>query len=382
MTLSVLLSGFVASTLKEVEMLLKYGATTASDGVQDDHIAVANSIKEKLPSNYDNPFNDILYGIPISLSKIHRLADLLSVYRQEENFSRAVVHILIDHSSQIDFVEQFFDLAKIQKNQAFPLTSFSVFLKLDTGYHRAGISCDERGLELAMEILKSPFLVLKGFYSHCGQSYDVNTSNKREEIASSDVSTMMNFVRQFKKRAKNRNSSFLPSLSCSVGSTPSLFTALPHTFELQNLEIHPGNYTMYDRQQLWTGVCDDVSKVSGRVLSRVIGHYEDRNTILIDAGATALTKETTPQGGYGAIDGFPDLECFAMSQEVTRVRPKDQNARFPFEELPIGSMINILPNHSCLAAACFDQYYIIDDKSSKFSPNEIVVDEWKVWQGW
>jgi len=35
-------SGFVASTLKEVEMLLKYGAATASAGVQDDHIAVAN----------------------------------------------------------------------------------------------------------------------------------------------------------------------------------------------------------------------------------------------------------------------------------------------------------------------------------------------------
>lgn len=189
-------------------------------------------------------------------------------------------------------------------------------------------------------------------------------------------------MRQFEKKLNENDKKIISNLSCSVGSTPSLFTSLPHRLELKNLEIHPGNYTLYDRQQLWTGVCNDESKIAGRVMSRVIGHYEDRNTILLDAGATALTKETSPQGGYGAIGGFPDLECFAMSQEVTRIRSKDSSVRLPFEKLPIGSMVNIIPNHSCLAAACFDKYFIIHDESNKFLPQRKIVDEWNVWRGW
>ncbi len=173
----------------------------------------------------------------------------------------------------------------------------------------------------------------------------------------------------------------------SIGSTPSLFHH--HHREdlgLPNLEIHPGNYTLYDRQQLWTGACALESAVCGRVMATVIGHYPDRNTILLDAGATALTKDTTPQGGVCAIgdrDHGHLVECYKMSQEVTLVRamqrsePLHQNEdRFPFELFPIGSMVNLLPNHSCLAAACFEKYIIIDDETGTFSPNEPLVDEW------
>jgi D-serine deaminase-like pyridoxal phosphate-dependent protein len=91
-------------------------------------------------------------------------------------------------------------------------------------------------------------------------------------------------------------------LIVSIGSTPSLshhFRGDDASSVLENVvELHPGNYTLYDRQQLWTGACHDQSLVAGRVLTTVIGHYEDRNMIMLDAGATALTKDTYISSGW------------------------------------------------------------------------------------
>ena len=69
------------------------------------------------------------------------------------------IHILIDHPVQVAFVENY---VKTTPDKV----SFSVFLKLDTGYHRAGIMCDDRGVDLAVQILQSSHLDLKGVYSH------------------------------------------------------------------------------------------------------------------------------------------------------------------------------------------------------------------------
>ena len=123
-------TGFVASTLPEIAILV--------------HAA----------PKYGGPFRDVLYGVPISESKLETLD---SLRRNMPNGGQ--IHVLMDHPTQVTFVENF---AK-KKPNALP---FSVFLKLDTGYHRAGITCDDRGVDLAIQILESPHLELKGVYSH------------------------------------------------------------------------------------------------------------------------------------------------------------------------------------------------------------------------
>ena len=124
-----LVTGFVASTLPEVAILVDAA------------------------SLYRKPFSDILYGVPISESKLPTL-DVL-----RKRIPKGQIHITVDHPSQVAFVEEFVTSTP----DALP---FSTFLKLDTGYHRAGISCDERGVELAVRIIESPYLKLKGVYSH------------------------------------------------------------------------------------------------------------------------------------------------------------------------------------------------------------------------
>mmetsp|Transcript_2446 Transcript_2446/g.5092 ORF Transcript_2446/g.5092 Transcript_2446/m.5092 type:complete len:170 (-) Transcript_2446:390-899(-) len=122
-------------------------------------------------------------------------------------------------------------------------------------------------------------------------------------------------------------------------------------------EWHPGNYLLLDRQQVATGVVD-ISRVAGTVLGRVIGHYPDRSQplITIDVGALALSKDSCPQGGFGQVLDEPHLVVSAISQEVGKIpvtSPADWDAH------PVGSFVRIIPNHACLAAACFQEYILV-----------------------
>jgi len=107
------------------------------------------------------PFTDILYGIPICYTK------LPTIYRLKEKLLASdgggELHVLVDNEAQVNFMEDFirsfgFTLAKSSK--------WTVFLKIDTGYHRAGVTCDKEGVLLAARIIKSSYLTLQGLYSH------------------------------------------------------------------------------------------------------------------------------------------------------------------------------------------------------------------------
>ena len=129
---SSLVTGFVASTLPEVELLIDAA------------------------KSYGGPFCDILYGVPVTQSKLERIHSL----RETTGIPNLTVRILLDNEGQVDAVEQFAREQNVQR-------PFSVFVKLDTGYHRAGIACDNRGVKLVNRIATgSPFLQLAGVYSH------------------------------------------------------------------------------------------------------------------------------------------------------------------------------------------------------------------------
>lgn len=275
-----------------------------------------------------------------------------------------------------------------------PSVRFSVFVKVDTGYHRAGVPRDARGVDLALAVAISVRVSLVGLYSHCGHAYDVDDRDETRRIAVDDLRAMGAFRDALAARVDLPDDFVL-----SVGSTPSCFALDRETVEsvafsrsssnddedgerrrVAVVELHPGNYTLFDRQQRWTGACDADRYVAGRVLSRVIGHYEDRDTAMLDAGALALAKDGAPQGGGTAVGGRPNLECYRTSQEVTLLRRArrgdDDSAPFPYDELPLGSLVTLLPNHSCLSAACFERYHVIDDETGAFSPDQEIVDEW------
>ena len=223
--------------------------------------------------------------------------------------------------------------------------------------------------------------------SFSGHSYNLNDKSEIEKVTATDA----NLMKALSTQIRSFVASDLP-LTISIGSTPSIFGLTNQdvlgiaTEDNCIWEIHPGNYTFYDRQQEWTGSCSiDRSIptfVACRIMARVIGHYPDRNIMIVDAGSTALTKDNAPQGGFAEIDGFPGLECFSVSQEVSRIRSKCSEEELPYGELPLGSIIFLKPNHSCLSAACFEQFYVIENEKDYFNQLDEVVEKWVPVKGW
>ena len=140
-------------------------------------------------------------------------------------------------------------------------------------------------------------------------------------------------------------------------------------------EIRPGNYALFDKFQADIGSCS-LGEAAATVLTTVVAHYPQHNQLLIDAGALALSKDPgavhiDDRIVYGAVVENPGLKLFSISQEHGLITAEEPIA---FNDYPVGSLVQIIPNHSCLTAALFDRYHVVE--------NNEVVDEWRPMRGW
>jgi D-serine deaminase-like pyridoxal phosphate-dependent protein len=156
----------------------------------------------------------------------------------------------------------------------------------------------------------------------------------------------------------------------SVGSTPAMSV-------VENLagvsEARPGNYSFYDYTQVVLGSCG-LRDVAVSVLASVVSTHPATNHSVIDAGALSLSKdvgsELAPRASMGEI--FEDYAAGKLRADA-RVVSVSQEHGVVNRALPVGERLRIVPNHSCLTAAQFDEYVVM-------RRNE-VVDRWKIWRG-
>ena len=299
-------------------------------------------------------FRDITYAVPIAVNRVEDTVEL----------SRAgVLNLLVDHEQTV------IELEKCAQAQG---VRFSAFLKVDCGYHRAGVDpSHEESIELASKLARSPHIHFRGILTHAGHSYACRTANEIRQVGIQEREVMVSFAQKLRVEGME-----VPEVS--VGSTPTMSLA-------ENLdgvtEARPGNYIFFDAFQAGIGSCE-LSDASFTVLVSVVGQYPKRNQLLIDAGALSFSKDTgptqvAPECGYGALfseDGskyHADLRLFSLSQEVGKVAGTDA---IDFDEFAVGSRLRVVPNHSCLSAALFPCYYVVRDGQ--------VVDEWTPVRGW
>ena len=243
---------------------------------------------------------------------------------------------------------------------------FSVFLKVDCGYHRAGVDpSTPESVQLAEQMQASTHIRFKGILTHAGHSYHCRNREEIIGVAQQERDVMVEFAERLKHHG-------IVCETVSVGSTP---TAV-HSPGWQGIsEIRPGNYAFFDKFQADVGSCR-LEEAAATVLTTVVAHYPQRNQILIDAGALALSKDPgavhlDQEVVYGAVPGNPHLKIFSISQEHGLVTSESPIA---FENIPVGSLLQIIPNHSCLTAALFPKYYVVDGNR--------IVDEWLPMRGW
>jgi D-serine deaminase-like pyridoxal phosphate-dependent protein len=121
------------------------------------------------------------------------------------------------------------------------------------------------------------------------------------------------------------------------------------------------------------------------VLTSVIGHRRDRGWAIVDAGWMAMSRDrgTARQSvdqGYGLVcdaAGAPlnDLVLIDANQEhgIVAHRSRDP-ARLP--ELPVGTLLRVLPNHACATGAQHDRYHVVSGEDAE------VVARWPRFTGW
>lgn len=164
-----------------------------------------------------------------------------------------------------------------------------------------------------------------------------------------------------------------------MGSTP---TAL-HGKNYDGItEVRCGVYMFGDLFQSEIGSCSQ-GDIAVSVLSSVIGQRRPENRVLIDAGFLALSKDrstaNTPHDvGYGRVAdiagtlGLGDVTVVGVHQEHGMVEGRTP---LPFDRLPVGARVRVLPNHACITSAAYDRYHVIDGSDE-------VVAVWPRCNGW
>ena len=240
-----------------------------------------------------------------------------------------------------------------------------VWLKVDCGYHRAGVDpASPYALEVGRELARERGLVFEGILSHSGHAYRTANKGEAARVAEEERRVMVGFAERLRGEG-------IAVREISVGSTPSMAAVEDLTGVT---EARPGNYVFYDRTMVLIGCCAP-EDVGVTVLASVVSHQPGASHFIVDAGALALSKDAGPghvgPPAMGAVKGHPELSVATLSQEHGLIRAESRatiEGRFQ-----VGERIEIIPNHSCLTVAHFDEYCVVEDGR--------VADRWRIARG-
>lgn len=297
-------------------------------------------------------FDDITYAVPISPAKFHRAAALARQIKR--------LNLLLDNAETLQALQEF---------HAADGTVFDVFLKVDSGYHRAGVDPDSpESVRLAVDLANSKAVRFLGLLTHAGHSYNSKNQEEIRKVATQEKESLTRLRGKISQPGA-------ANLLRSIGSTPttSVVEELAETDE-----VRPGNYVFYDAFQSRIGACMLV-QCAVSVLATVIGNYPHHGHLLVDAGALALSKDPGPdhidrECGFGVVCDL-SLKCLPMKlMGLSQEHGKIQAERSVLQHYPVGARLRIIPNHSCLTAAMYDSYQVVEEGC--------INGQWKPVRGW
>ncbi|KAH6637747.1 hypothetical protein C7974DRAFT_450768 [Boeremia exigua] len=336
----------------------------------------------------------ILYGVPVPPSSLPRLLALAASLQPKS------ILLMLDSPATLTRL-----LAALATT---PTPTLGLFVKVDTGYHRAGLAPESPSLAaLIAAILQSEqdgqSVELVGLYSHLGSSY----ANSSPQDAASGLATEFAGLESALRvvPAPRRK-----SLVLSVGATPTvaaaqnlasgsgaqdaaLRQALDRVKALCRVEVHAGVYPLLDCQQVATGARGARhADIAVRVLLEVSSVYGERERpeVLVSGGSLALGREPCKSySGWGIVEGSLGNEGAAVFGEggagwvVGRVSQEHgvllwEGDVGQYKELRVGDKVAVWPNHACIAGVGFGWYLVVD---SELGGDE-VVDVWVRWRGW
>ncbi|KAH2898155.1 hypothetical protein KXV75_001491 [Aspergillus fumigatus] len=380
-------ANFVVSTVAELETLLPL-----FQELQGQHRRVS-----------------VLYGIPLVPSHVPRLAAVARQLHTTDLDHDLPVSVLVDHPDQLAYLCPFHEVAGLPAG---------VFLKIDTGYHRAGLPPDMLNksglLEKVLEEERLGHARLIGVYSHSSLSYAATSAEEAISYLKTEIEGCGRALRQHASLLLDRE------LAISVGATPQVVSAqsclhedgslAPDAKVLKGLlrdpsaliggrvkvELHAGVYTLLDMQQLATNAQRGGSfeeEIAISVIAEVCSVYNEgereKPEALVAAGTLALGREPCKSYPGWAVVGnwrrqsqhggsHPRLIVERISQEHGIIAWEGGGG--PAIPLRVGQAVRLYPNHACVTGALYGWYLVVD--SSDDGQGSRIVDVWTRTTGW
>ncbi len=237
----------------------------------------------------------------------------------------------------LDSVESAEQLARAAAERGRPV---GVYVELDLGMHRVGLSAAEEVLKLARFVSAQPSLAYRGIAFYPGH---IRTGGALQQEELKRLGDDLHAAIHMLGKAD------LTPEAVSGGSTP---TAWNSHMIAGLTEIRPGTYVYNDRITAQAGACDwndcAVTVLATVVSTAIPGQF------VVDAGSKALGREP-PAGendGFGALLDRPDVTVAKLSEEHgiltlggTGWRPR------------VGDQVRIVPNHVCIAVHLHEVMY-------------------------
>ncbi|KAF3047729.1 hypothetical protein E8E12_011542 [Didymella heteroderae] len=383
---------FIVSTLAEAENLLDY-------------------VKGEQGRGRDA---GILYGVPVPQGAVPRLIQLAN------SLKPCSINIIIDNA---DAFVRFQDKLKAHPDFQ-PEKKIGVLIKIDTGYHRAGITTSSPRFKPLVDAVLAKdgskgegAVVLKGFYSHFGHSY---AGSSEDDAASGLIDELVGL----EEAARAVPESLRKGLVLSIGATPTataaqnmLSSSSPRVEEFHAVlsrlkeqfvvELHAGVYPLLDCQQVATHARPaegasaegfqplNKDAIAIRMLVEVTSVYTEREKpeALVSAGSLAMGREPCKSyPGWGMVTGsLGNSNTSSVYDEfgaktgwiVGRISQEHgiltwEGDKSKCNKLAIGDKIEVWPNHACVAGAGFGWYLVVDSEQG----GDQVVDVWPRWRGW
>jgi len=325
----------MAEKAKKSEVLFRphfktHQSATVGEWVREEGVtAITVSSVDMAEYFAENGWKDITIAFPVNVRQLERINKLAE---------KIDLGLLIESQDVIPYLEK-----KIK-------TKVNIWIKIDTAYHRTGMTWDNSVeiINLIRKIKGTTYLKFKGLLVHAGHSYYAKSVDEIKDIYYDTAFKLKDlqeklFVQGF------------AHVNLSIGDTPT--TSVVEEFHTVD-EVRPGNFVYYDLQQLTLGVCEE-EDIAAVVACPVVAIHKDRNEIVVYGGGVHLSKEALrldentlhygkvalpTKNGWGPILKDTYLKSVSQEHGIIKTTPE------VIKNVTLKDMFYILPVHSCITA--------------------------------
>lgn len=227
-----------------------------------------------------------------------------------------------------------------------------MMLAIDSGLGREGVRPAEAA-EVGAAIDALPGVALVGVYTHEGTTYGAVDRRELARLSVAAGETMVGAAEAIRARGVK-----LPIVSLGASASAREVAHVPGV-----TQIRPGIFAFNDVGQIALGNAT-LETTAVRVIATVTSH-PDPERACIDAGSKSLSADLVPASahrddfpGHGLIVNAPGWVIEKVSEEHGWLRWRGAGAPRP---LPVGTRVEIVPNHVCMAFAMLRRATIVRD---------------------